>query len=192
MPRLPRARNKVLAAAREIVEREGAGALTFEELSRVSGVTRGGITYHFPTKDALLQGLLEHDMQQWKDSEAACTPTDMPCPRQRELIGFIRSHTSQDEGRRRFVTGMLSAAVHQPELLDRCREEVGQRFLTAHWDEAELRAHVLRLAALGLFWDDIFQFQTMPAAVRQRFTDLLEQLAREWVAAPPQTDNLNQ
>lgn len=192
MPRLPRAKAKILDAAREIVAREGAGALTFDELARVSGVTRGGITYHFPTKDALLQGLLDHDMQQWKDSEAACTPSDLPCPRQCELIGFIRSHTSQDEGRRRFVAGMLSAAVHQPELLDRCREEVGQRFLQAHWDEAELRAHVLRLAALGLFWDDIFQFQSMPPAVRRRFTDLLEQLAREWATAADQTDNQEQ
>jgi AcrR family transcriptional regulator len=192
MPRLPRAKAKILAAAREIVEREGAGALTFEELARVSGVTRGGITYHFPTKDALLQGLLENDMQQWKDSEAACTPSDLPCPRQCELIGFIRSHTSEDESRRRFVAGMLSAAVHQPDLLDGCREEIRQRYLQADWNDTELRAQVLRLAAVGLFWDEIFQFQSMPTEVRRRFTDLLEQLAREWVAAPAQTDNEQQ
>ena len=63
MSRQPKARTKVLEAARKIVQESGAGALTFDELSRVSGVTRGGITYHFPTKDALLRGLLEHDME---------------------------------------------------------------------------------------------------------------------------------
>ena len=192
MPRLPRAKALILAAARDIVERDGAGALTFEELARVSGVTRGGITYHFPTKDALLQSLLEHDMAQWKESEAACTPSDLPCPRQCELIGFIRSHTSEDESRRRFVAGMLSAAVHQPDLLEGCRSEIAQRYQNADWNEAELRAQVLRLAAVGLFWDEIFQFQSMPADVRRRFTDLLEQLARDWVAGPGQTDNENQ
>lgn len=189
MPRLPRAKAKVLAAAREIVERDGAGALTFEELARVSGVTRGGITYHFPTKDALLQELLAHDMAQWKESEAACTPSDLPCPRQCELIGFIRSHTSEDESRKRFVAGMLSAAVHQPELLDGCREEIGQRYLNLDWSDTELRAQVLRLAAVGLLWDEVFQFQSMPTEVRRRFTSLLEQLAREWVAAPGQDNN---
>ncbi len=192
MPRLPRAKAKVLAAAREIVERDGAGALTFDELARVSGVTRGGITYHFPTKDALLQGLLEHDMQQWKDSEAACTPTDLACPQQCELIGFIRSHTSEDDSRRRFVAGMLSAAVHQPDLLDGCREEIRQRYEQAEWDDRMLRAHVLRLAAVGLFWDEIFQFQSMPPAVRRRFAELLEQLAHDWLATPPMPDNENQ
>lgn len=181
MSRLPRAKSKILKAAREIVERSGAGALTFDELARVSGVTRGGITYHFPTKDALLQGLLAHDMEQWKASEAALAPTDMACPRQCELLGFIRSHTSEDDSRRRFVAGMLSAAVHQPELLNGCREEILQRYAGARWDEPELRAHVLRLAAVGLFWDEIFQFQSMPSAVRSRFTALLERLAHEWV-----------
>ena len=187
MPRLPRAKAQVLAAARQIVERDGAGALTFEELAKVSGVSRGGITYHFPTKDALLKGLLEHDMQQWKDSEAACTPTDLACPRQCELIGFIRSHTSEDDSRRRFVAGMLSAAVHQPDLLDGCRQEILDRYANADWNDTELRAHVLRLAAVGLFWDEIFQFQSMPAEARQRFTDLLERLARDWVADPENT-----
>jgi AcrR family transcriptional regulator len=192
MPRLPRAKALILSAAREIVERDGAGALTFEELSRVSGVTRGGITYHFPTKDLLLQGLLEHDMAQWKESEAACTPSDLACPRQCELIGFIRSHTSEDDSRRRFVAGMLSAAVHQPELLNGCREEIRERYLGADWNDAALRAHVLRLAAVGLFWDEIFQFQSMPPQVRQRFTDLLERLAREWVVDPTTTTDNNQ
>ena len=189
MPRLPRAKAKVLAAAREIVERDGAGALTFEELARVSGVTRGGITYHFPTKDALLQELLTHDMAQWKESEAACTPSDLSCPRQCELIGFIRSHTSEDEIRKRFVAGMLSAAVHQPDLLDGCREEIAQRYRHATWNDTELRAQVLRLAAVGLFWDEVFQFQSMPNEVRRRFTDLLEQLARDWVTAPEPDNN---
>jgi len=53
MSRPPLARGRILAAARHIVEREGAGALTFDELVRESGITRGGITYHFPTKEDL-------------------------------------------------------------------------------------------------------------------------------------------
>jgi len=190
MSRLPRAKAKILKAAREIVESSGAGALTFDEIARVSGVTRGGITYHFPTKDALLQGLLDNDMAQWRDSEEALTPTDIGCPHQCELVGFIRSHTSEDDSRRRFVAGMLSAAVHQPSLLDGCREEVRERYANTDWNDSELRAHVLRMASLGLFWDEIFQFQPMPPAVRRRFTELLEQLAGDWVVnGQPTSDN---
>ncbi|MSQ91533.1 MAG: TetR/AcrR family transcriptional regulator, partial [Gammaproteobacteria bacterium] len=49
MGRPPLAKEKILAAARQIVEQDGAGCLTFDELAKVSGITRGGITYHYPT-----------------------------------------------------------------------------------------------------------------------------------------------
>lgn len=187
MPRPPVARRKILDAARRIVEDEGAGALTFDELSKVSGVTRGGITYHFPTKDALLRALLEHDMAQWEASEAALRPSvhECSCPRQADLLAQIRSHTSQDDARRRFVAGMLSAAVHQPELLDPCRGQLQQRFAERDWDEAALRDYLLRLASAGLFWEEIFQLSPLPPHARQQLVALLERLAREW--APPST-----
>ena len=59
MARPPIAHEKILAAARQIVERDGAGALTFDELVKESGITRGGITYHFPTKEDLVFGRME-------------------------------------------------------------------------------------------------------------------------------------
>ena len=43
MTRPPKARQKVLDAARRIVEARGAGHFTFDMLAEESGVTRGGI-----------------------------------------------------------------------------------------------------------------------------------------------------
>ena len=183
MTRQPKARDKVLLAARRIVESRGAGHLTYDELAAESGVTRGGITYQFPTKDALLKGLLEHDQAQWKTAEAASTPCDVACPRLADLIGFIRSHTSQDDERRRFVSGMLSAAMHQPDLLDGCRAELRERYANETWDEASLREYVLRLAAIGLFWDELFEFHALTPTARADLVALLERLAHEWAPA---------
>ncbi len=190
MTRQPKARARILEAARAIVAESGAGALTYDELSRVSGVTRGGITYHFPTKDALLRGLLDHDMQQWKRCEAAATPCDADCSPQSELLAHIRSHTSQDEGRQRFYAGMLSAAVHQPELLESCRTEVRQRYAGLCWDEPTLRLHLLRLAASGLFWEELFDMHPVPPAARAELVALLERLAREWTVDPAGTETI--
>ncbi len=117
MARPPIAREKILSAARHSVERDGAGALTVDELVRESGITRGGITYHFPTKEDLLRGLLEADFRQWDDAEAAHTPSDCD-PETARLLGFIRTLTAQDESHRRFLCGMLSAATLDPSLMD--------------------------------------------------------------------------
>jgi AcrR family transcriptional regulator len=181
MARLPLAKQKILAAARNIVEQEGAGALTFDELVKESGITRGGITYHFPTKEDLLRGLLEADFAQWDEAEAALTPTDCD-PETARLLGFIRTLTAQDDSHRRFLCGMLSAATLDPSLMDPCRQELRERLGRKKWTERDLRLHVIHLAAEGLMWQELFQMYAMPAPARARLVALMEQLAREWGA----------
>ena len=179
MTRPPAAKEKILSAARRIVEDSGAGALTFDELSKVSGVTRGGITYHFPTKEDLLRGLLEADFVQWDQAEAAHTPTDCD-PETARLLGFIRTLTAQDESHRRFLCGMLSAATLDPSLMDPCRQDLQDRLGRKQWNDRDLRLHLVHLAAEGLMWQEMFQMFSMPGGARTRLVALMEKLAREW------------
>ncbi len=183
MTRPPAAREKVLSAARRIVEDSGAGALTFDELVKVSGITRGGITYHFPTKVDLLRGLLEADFAQWDEAEAALTPADCE-PETARLLGFIRTLTAQDESHRRFLCGMLSAATLDPSLMDPCRLDLQERLGRKKWTDRDLRQHLVHLAAEGLMWQELFQMYSMPAPARSRLVALMEELAREWGANP--------
>ena len=181
MGRPPTAKAKILAAARQIVENEGAGALTFDELVKVSGITRGGITYHYPTKEDLLRGLLEADFVQWDAAEAALTPRDCD-PKTARLLGFIRTLTAQDESHRRFLCGMLSAATLDPSLMDPCRQELRERLGRKQWSDRDLRLHLVHLAAEGLMWQELFQMYSMPAPARAKLVALMEELAREWGA----------
>ncbi|MGQ0384295.1 MAG: TetR/AcrR family transcriptional regulator [Gammaproteobacteria bacterium] len=182
MSRPPAARQKILSAAREIVENRGTGALTFDELVNVSGITRGGITYHFPTKEDLLRGLLEADFVQWDAAEAAHTPCDCD-PETGRLLGFIRTLNAQDESHRRFLCGMLSAASLDPSLMDPCRQELRERLGRKKWTERDLRLQLVHLAAEGLMWQELFQMYQMPAPARAKLVALMEELARQWGGA---------
>lgn len=42
-----------------LVAQNGFGALTYDALARATGMTKGGILYHFPTKEALVRGVFE-------------------------------------------------------------------------------------------------------------------------------------
>lgn len=178
MARTPKARLKVLEAAERVVRERGAAALTFEEVVAASGVTRGGITYHFPTKEDLLRALVERDRDQWAATleahRAACE-----CPRSADVVAYVRAATDHDEDHRRFVSGMLGAVAHDPELLASCRAFYRAQVLAAHWTDAELSRLMVRLAADGLFWMETFGFLELPPAVRRRFVELLESLAAE-------------
>jgi AcrR family transcriptional regulator len=59
MSRPPLAREKVLDAFEAILVDEGARAATMDATARAAGVSKGGLLYHFGSKDALAAGLIE-------------------------------------------------------------------------------------------------------------------------------------
>ncbi|WP_374460810.1 TetR/AcrR family transcriptional regulator [Microbacterium sp.] len=59
MPRPPLAREKVLDAFEAILIDDGERAATLEATAKAAGVSKGGLLYHFRSKDDLEAGLLE-------------------------------------------------------------------------------------------------------------------------------------
>ncbi|MEM7054162.1 MAG: TetR/AcrR family transcriptional regulator [Pseudomonadota bacterium] len=188
MSRQPKAKLLVLETAQKLVAEQGTGALTFEALSKASGVTRGGITYHFPTKDALLKALIAHDMQQWMEAEQAFAP-DGVCDQTSALIADIRSYTTSTPEYRRFVSGMVGAAMLEPDLLDPVRKFHCERFDQLDWSEADIRRMLLRLAAEGLFWMETFNCYDMPAEARKRLVLKIEMMAKTWADEPEKNNS---
>jgi AcrR family transcriptional regulator len=58
MPR-PSSKERLLNAAAEVLLSEGAEALTLEAVARQAGVSKGGLFYHFPSKQALVAAMIE-------------------------------------------------------------------------------------------------------------------------------------
>ena len=52
-------RNVILDAAETVVATMGVANLTFEEVARVANVSKGGVLYHFPSKEALTEAMIE-------------------------------------------------------------------------------------------------------------------------------------
>ncbi|MCK0117732.1 TetR/AcrR family transcriptional regulator [Isoptericola sp. S6320L] len=60
MPPAPAARAKVLHAFAELLVTSGERSATLDAIADSAGVSKGGLLYHFPTRDALVDGLVEH------------------------------------------------------------------------------------------------------------------------------------
>ncbi len=52
--------NDILAAAKEILVSEGMGALSTRRVADQLGISVGNLAYYYPSKDALLQAMIEH------------------------------------------------------------------------------------------------------------------------------------
>lgn len=184
MPRPPKARLQILEAAERIVKERGAANLTFDEIVQQSGISRGGITYHFATKEDLLRALIERDLQAGLAAEAQMREKVGSEPGA-DLIALIRTWCTPDSERRRFVAGMLSAVAHDRSLLDPVRRHHESECAGRCWDAAAIDLSILQLAAEGLFWSEQFGCSELPAEQRARVIARMEQLAREWAAPAP-------
>ncbi|GAA2412110.1 TetR/AcrR family transcriptional regulator [Nonomuraea africana] len=58
MPR-PSSRERLLDAAAEVLLADGAESLTLEAVAQRAGVSKGGLFYHFPTKQAMVAAMVE-------------------------------------------------------------------------------------------------------------------------------------
>ena len=54
----PSQRDQILNAAIRVVERTGVTGVTFDAVAAEAGITRGGLMYHFRSREALLHDLM--------------------------------------------------------------------------------------------------------------------------------------
>jgi AcrR family transcriptional regulator len=176
MGRPPHAREAVLAAAEALVKDIGAANLTFDELVRRSGITRGGIVYHFRTKDALLEALVEHDLDQWRKRVAdKRSHTTGPAA---DLAAYIASSTEPDEESSRLCAGLLSAASSSKALNEPWRLYFAQHHVDVNRKQADpVLATLLSLAAEGLFWQETLGLSPLGASERRAVVQRMLALA---------------
>ncbi|MDX2375650.1 TetR/AcrR family transcriptional regulator [Microbacterium sp. LRZ72] len=88
MSRPPRARESVLDAYAALLIADGERAATVEATARTAGVSKGGLLYHFASKDALNEALIEHMRAlALSDTEAIRTAPEGP------IAAFMRIST---------------------------------------------------------------------------------------------------
>ena len=59
-------RDDVLEAVVTIIERDGLTAVTLDAVAAEIGMTRAGLLYHFPSREALIRATHEHLAGQWE------------------------------------------------------------------------------------------------------------------------------
>jgi AcrR family transcriptional regulator len=183
-------RNRVYQAAMGLANRDGLLTLTLENVAAEAGLSKGGILHHFPNKEALLLGVIEHFAEKI-DSTMTRLVAEDPNPSFRWIRAMI--HMSDDvlatpiednltsEGMDRFMLSILAVAVHNPDLLKPIHA-IGQRLrgrLTANPEEG-LEQILMWLVFDGLFlWrfvglvqdNDPLHGQVLEA-MKQRLLDL--------------------
>lgn len=170
-------RRRIIDAAEEVVLRDGVGRLTLDAAAAQACLSKGGVLYHFPTRDALVAGMVDRIVEEF-DHDLASRLAGDTSPGSFTLA-YIRS-TMEPGGEERVREDRLGAALiaavaGQPALI-RPLQEAFDRWQTRIEDDGIDPAHatVLRLAADGLWLSQLFGLAAPVAKLRAQVGKELE------------------
>jgi AcrR family transcriptional regulator len=153
-----------------VIRREGAQSLTLDAVAAEAGVSEGGVLYHFGSKRALIDGLVNCWLAEFA---AQLEGPDL-------AAAYVRASDLSDAGPEATASefGLLAALIENPEVLEVARERHAQwmeRMLggTLSRDDAWL----VRLAADGLWYSDLLGITTPQGEDRSRLIARLLSLA---------------
>lgn len=172
--RSDRTRRAVIQAALAIIVRDGPRQLTFDAIAAESGISKGGIMHQFPTKAAVLQGLLEHQIQysaEFTKRYVASQPADKRDCLLDAQIATLKEATSDPQS---VVFAMLAAFVEDPSLLAVIREGSGEKLKQILATSADRDMSLVRwIAAYGLTVTSLVGLWPLGDEERQRVFDCL-------------------
>jgi AcrR family transcriptional regulator len=175
----PSCRDLLLDSAEAVVVDGGPTGLTLDAVVERAGVSKGGLLYHFPTKDALVQGLISRLIARGNERRTAAAK-ELPAGPARELKADIITMLRKPDSDRRVSAALLAAVANEPKLINTIREFHRDRF-AAHAEEGgsfDRKALVL-LAADGLFLLELLQASPFDPDQRKALVDELLRLADE-------------
>lgn len=200
----------LLMAAKRVVARDGVARLTLDTVAQEAGVSKGGVLYHFPTKNALVAAMMESDISCWHAEVTTCREAEIArgnspiagrnirafvsaaegaCERKaeaiREMLGSNEDMTQWFASSPDIRAGMIAAVAGDHALLKRFRDEFAlwqAQFENDGIDPAT--ATLVRLAADGLFFVDMLGLAPPKGDLRK---EVLAQLLA--LTTPKETDN---
>lgn len=173
-------RTLILEAGSRVVQRDGVTALTYESVAQEAGVTKGGLLYHFPSREALLLALHEHVAGRWEAAmEADAGGPAGEVGAESRFLAYARLH---DTPARAELLLMLEAsedeaasavwdAVHDrwaPPVPQGGPSGGAEAEAGGDHDDAEVRAFLARLAADGFWLYEALEGRSLDEGLRER------------------------
>ncbi len=173
-------REKIIDAAERVVIESGTRRLTMEAVSRKSGVSRGGLLYHFPDKQAMLMAMLNRFIERAKERRAQ-KRNDFPEGPEQELMAHMFSRLElQKDVKEVGVATLFALGAHDPSLLAPVKEEY--RKLLTELTKGGLRfevAAVIDLATMGLSLLELLSISPFDEDERRRIIDEMTNIAKK-------------
>jgi AcrR family transcriptional regulator len=168
-------RTEIVEKALEVAAELGASGFTLDAVAARTSVSKGALLHHFPSKFALLEGLIDHLGQLHTDAILAEAERD-PEPYGRCARAYLRVTVNEPVTPQDISIGrvVMAACAIEPELIKRWQFWMAK--VTADDPEDPVGADdalMLRLLADGLWMSDLFGTHVVSPEQRKALLSLL-------------------
>ncbi len=176
------ARERILDAAEARLLDAGPGGLVLDAVANDAGVSKGGLLYHFPSKEALVAGLCERMLDGFERtlSELSQGDTDGPGAWTRAyLASTVTDRGSPADDTAQLMAGILATLGRDSAHLETVRDHFNRWHRRLRSDGIDpRRATIVRLAADGLWLSALLGLPELEPAEGPGVIDALRDMTR--------------
>ena len=171
-------RDSILESAARLVARDGVKHLTIEQVAKEAGLSRGGVLYHFPSKETLIEAMVTQLVDGFEYALEAEMAQDSE-PHGRLTRAYARLTLQPDAEIAPVISALLAGLAFYPNALAPLHAKL------AEWQQrsaAELDptvAAIVRLTTHALWTNDLFLTNTFSGEERRAIVAQLEAMTRK-------------
>ncbi|WP_342512453.1 TetR/AcrR family transcriptional regulator [Sporosarcina sp. FSL K6-1522] len=170
----------ILEAASKIVAEKGIFSLTLEAIAKEAGISKGGLLYHYQSKEQLVEKMVEHLAVNYREKIATNAEADLEekgkWTRAYLDVTFKQPHQQAD-----MHASLLAAKAVNPQLLDPIHTAY------AEWQQAiendgldPIHATIIRLATDGIWLADLFGIDPIDPDSKEKIYETLREWTKEY------------
>jgi AcrR family transcriptional regulator len=165
MPQKDTTRKTLLEAASRVTARGGAMHLTLEAVAKEAGVSKGGLLYHFPNKEALISNMIDEHLTTWSKAVDKTKDQELGA----FTRAFVKTTITSTSLETQLGSGLLAAIALNPELLEPVKKHYATWQKEIEQDGINpVIATLVRLATDGLYFAEIFDLAPPKGNLRKQ------------------------
>jgi AcrR family transcriptional regulator len=168
----------LLDAANRIVQERGVEHLTLELTAQEAGVSKGGLLYHFPNKEALIKGMIQYYLDRFTADFNTAAQQDGSQTPGRWTRAYLYTTYEDNQRSPRMSSGLLAAVATNPALLSPMQQTFREWVQLLEQDGIDPTvAQIIRLAVDGLWMVELFGLAPPAPDMREKVLHALNTLA---------------
>lgn len=164
-------RSRIIESAKRVVLEQGLDHFTLVDVADAAGVSKGGLLYHFPSKEALVRGMLNDTLSTFSDRMHAHAEQDAKPGRW--IRAYVRATfpPARKNDRPDVAAAAVVAGIATDRTLLQAYAEEAQKWtaLLAGDDVDPLTVAVVRMAADGLWLNEALGLSPLSPDGREEF-----------------------